>query len=286
MVEALFAATLGVAVAGIVLIYRGHRRNRDEINRLRAELTATKIAAIQQAAAPQPTEEPPPLQDEPVRRKRHLMLYLGGLAAFIAWLGERARNTWKNHRTATTAVVLAATAATAAAAGYTSAPTGNGAKAAPEASAAVAPPLPSQEAATPSPSETPGPEETSDPNLAPMDNLTDPVPESTDTAAPRSEESPRGRNLASTREPAGTAPATEPNTSPTRGTDPGGTNPGGSAPEDPPPAQQPADPQPAPEPQQPDPPVQPEPPQPTPTPSPSKTCTIHVGLPPLLDICL
>ncbi|MBT3164045.1 hypothetical protein HTV80_13085 [Streptomyces sp. Vc74B-19] len=286
MIEVMLAAALGVAVAGIVLIYRGHRRNRDEINRLRAEVTAAKIAAtLQQAAAPPAAEEPAPPQ-EPVRRKRHLMLYLGGLVVLVSWLGERVRNVWKNHRTATTAVALAATAATAAAAGYqVSAGGGSGPQAAPKPPAAVA----TQEARPggvgdePAPSSTPGPEDTLDPALSPMDDYADTSPESTQ-AEPQGEEPVNGRNLAGTRHPAdGGDPPTRPGGAP-----PGDAIPGDSTPDEPsttPPAE------PEVEPTQPDPVTSPPPADPSPTPTPTggtpgKDCTIHVALPPLLDLCL
>ncbi|MGW2104901.1 hypothetical protein ACWCPX_46150 [Streptomyces olivaceoviridis] len=123
MTDILLAAVLGCAVLGIVVVYRGHRRNAAKIAQLQAEVTAAKILALQQAAqqtaAPGPDEADETCladEPEPVRRKRHLSLYLGGLAAAFTWLGSRLRNTWRHHHVATASAVVVATAATAAAA--------------------------------------------------------------------------------------------------------------------------------------------------------------------------
>jgi hypothetical protein len=113
--DVLLAGVLGAAVLAIVLLARSVRRLTEQTTQLRAEVTAQKIAALQQRApAPAPVEE----ELEPARRKRHLTLYIGGgAAAFLASLGERLRAALKRHRRATaagTAVVVAA-ASTAAA---------------------------------------------------------------------------------------------------------------------------------------------------------------------------
>ncbi|MFB0617298.1 hypothetical protein [Streptomyces sp. AGS-58] len=63
MTDALLTAALGVAILGIVLIYRGHRSHEEQITRLRAEVTAAKILALQQAA--QQPVEPPSEDDNP-----------------------------------------------------------------------------------------------------------------------------------------------------------------------------------------------------------------------------
>ncbi|MGW2640073.1 hypothetical protein [Streptomyces sp. NPDC001348] len=103
---------------GLVFIHRGHRKNEAEITRLRAEVTAAKILALQQAmqqvAEPEPDEMD--VDDEPVRRKRHLALYLGGLSAAFTWLGGRLRSTWRHHSIATASAIVVTVAATAAAA--------------------------------------------------------------------------------------------------------------------------------------------------------------------------
>ncbi len=281
MTKALFIAALGVAVAGIVLIYRGHRRNRDEINRLRAEVTAAKIAALQQAAAtPPPTEELPPPQ-EPARRKRHLALYVGGLAALIAWLGDRVRNTWKNHRTATTAAALVATAATAAAATHqvTSSGTDDHTGPQPPTTISTQQAEPGHDGA-PSAGQ-PSAEETVDPALIPTDSFIDLSPDALHTT-PRAEETGH-RTAPSQREPADHSASPRPDGTPSRDTS--GREDNGQSPTTPPPTQPDPPQQPPPPTQQP--PTQEPPTTPPPTDDPpDEDCTIHVGLPPLLEICL
>jgi hypothetical protein len=113
--DVLLAGVLGAAVLAIVLLARSVRRLAEQTNQLRAEVTAQKIAALQQRApAPAPVDEEP----EPVRRKRHLALYIGGgVAAFLTSLGERLRAMVNQHRRAAAAgtVVVVAAASTAAA---------------------------------------------------------------------------------------------------------------------------------------------------------------------------
>ncbi|MCC9704401.1 hypothetical protein E4N62_03465 [Streptomyces sp. MNU76] len=65
------------------------------MNRLHAELTATKIAAqTPLSLTPSPMKDP-----EPVRRRRHLALYIGGtVAAFFAGVGDRLRSFVRGRR--------------------------------------------------------------------------------------------------------------------------------------------------------------------------------------------
>ncbi|WP_327345893.1 hypothetical protein [Streptomyces europaeiscabiei] len=97
------SALLGASILAIALLTYWLRKTRADINRLHAELTATKIAALKTlSVAPSPREDP-----EPVRRKRHLALYIGGaVAAFFASVGDRLRSLVRGRRAA---VVVAAT---------------------------------------------------------------------------------------------------------------------------------------------------------------------------------
>ncbi|MGW4731752.1 hypothetical protein ACWEQC_21760 [Streptomyces shenzhenensis] len=105
---------LGAAILAIVLLAHGWRKNRADINRLHADLTATKIAALTQLTAAPAQEDVP----EPSRRKGHLTLYIGGgVAALVTWLGERLRSLGLRGSIATaggTAVVVAAASTVAA----------------------------------------------------------------------------------------------------------------------------------------------------------------------------
>ncbi|MFC3346097.1 hypothetical protein ACFOOM_01295 [Streptomyces echinoruber] len=116
MTDVLIAGVLGAAVLAIVLLHRSNRKHAEMINQLRAEITAAKIAALQQRTIPAPAGDEP--EPEPVRRRRHLALYIGGgVAAVLASLGDRLRPLWQRHRAATAAgtAVAVAAASTAAA---------------------------------------------------------------------------------------------------------------------------------------------------------------------------
>lgn len=121
MVDVLLAGILGAAVLAITLLHKKQQRQAKQLDQLHAEVTAQKIAALQQLTptalvAPEAAPDAPP---EPAHRKRHLALYIGGgVAAVLASLGERIRSlTLRRPRgvtTAATAITLAA-ASTAAA---------------------------------------------------------------------------------------------------------------------------------------------------------------------------
>lgn len=115
----LIATLLGAALLAIVLLYLAHRRTRTIVTDLSARVAAQQIAALTDAgaspaAAADGAADP---EQKPVRRKRHLALYLGGgsVIAALTALGRRARHAWRHHRTATIAtagtVVAAGTAA-------------------------------------------------------------------------------------------------------------------------------------------------------------------------------
>lgn len=116
---------LGAVLLAVALLHREGKKNRAEIAKLHAEVTAAKIAALTSSGVPpaSDTSGPSPLaavadpdderpggeqpDDQPVRRRRHLSLYVGGgIAAFLLPFLESAR---RGHRTA----ALTATAAVA-----------------------------------------------------------------------------------------------------------------------------------------------------------------------------
>ncbi|MFB7496016.1 hypothetical protein ACFC09_15215 [Streptomyces sp. NPDC056161] len=123
LVIALLTAVMGAASLAIVLLYKGWKRNRELINELRAQLAAQQIAAITRGNNYPPVPDEAASSPEPVHRKRHLALYLGGgvIAAF-ATVRDRFRSFWHGHRVLT--VTAVATAGTAAA--LAMAATGNG----------------------------------------------------------------------------------------------------------------------------------------------------------------
>ncbi|MGY5033247.1 hypothetical protein ACWC9U_20610 [Streptomyces sp. 900116325] len=117
MADVVLAGVLGAVVLAVLLLHKARQKDRALITQLRAEMAAQKIAALTHTGpvlygAEEAEEAEPP---EPVRRKRHLALYIGGgVAAFIAFTGERARSLWKNRRTATATVTVASVAVAAA----------------------------------------------------------------------------------------------------------------------------------------------------------------------------
>ncbi|MER7835266.1 hypothetical protein ABTY98_04985 [Streptomyces sp. NPDC096040] len=143
MQDVLLAGVLGAAVLAIVLLHRAQQKHAALITELRAEVTAQKIAALTQQPMATVPEEDEAL--EPVRRKRHLALYIGsGVAAVLSSLGERLRSLWQRHRaaTATGTAVVVATAGTAAALYLTST------ESAPPAPGPATPPAAAPEAAS------------------------------------------------------------------------------------------------------------------------------------------
>ncbi|MFI5629132.1 hypothetical protein ACIA8E_07090 [Streptomyces sp. NPDC051664] len=119
MSDLVLAGVLGAVSMAVFLLHKARQKDRAVITQLRAEMAAQKIAALTNTApmlyaTEEAGEAEPP---EPARRKRHLALYIGGgVAAFIAFTGERARSLWKNHRTATATVTVASVAVAAASA--------------------------------------------------------------------------------------------------------------------------------------------------------------------------
>ncbi|MEU1180564.1 hypothetical protein ABZ464_23480 [Streptomyces sp. NPDC005820] len=114
MAEVVLAGVLGAAVLAIVLLHKNSQRQADRLAKVEAELAAEKIARITQQPLPLalPVDDGP----EPVRRKRHLALYMGGaVAAFLASLGSRLRDLVRGRRAVAATVaassVLVATSA-------------------------------------------------------------------------------------------------------------------------------------------------------------------------------
>jgi hypothetical protein len=110
------AGVLGAVVLALVLLYRANQRNRARISELTAELAAQKIAALTMGGGltslPRDDDEDPDLEAEPVRRKRHLALYMGGgVVAFVTTFGDRVRAAVRGRRV--TATLTAATLAVA-----------------------------------------------------------------------------------------------------------------------------------------------------------------------------
>ncbi|WP_228976753.1 hypothetical protein [Streptomyces sp. DH12] len=120
--DVLLAGVLGASVLAIVLLYRENVRHTQQINQLKADIVAQKIATALNtkpgSADPTATADLAPVPDEapgpasPVRKKRHMKLYAGGggVAAALVWLGDRISAAWAGHRgiTATAAAVTVA----------------------------------------------------------------------------------------------------------------------------------------------------------------------------------
>lgn len=109
------AVLLGAASLAIVLLYRGWKSNRALITDLNAQLAAQQIAALTGGTTPLMGGDP--AHPEPVRRRRHLALYIGGgVAAFYATCRDNIVSAFRAHPAlAATAVATVATVSTAAA---------------------------------------------------------------------------------------------------------------------------------------------------------------------------
>lgn len=111
MADVVLAGILGAVVLAVALLHKVSQKNRKVITQMRAEMAAQQIVALTGTAPirilPDETEEEPP---EPARRKGHLALYIGGLAAVLAFAGSRAVTLWRMHRTATVTVTAASMA--------------------------------------------------------------------------------------------------------------------------------------------------------------------------------
>lgn len=110
---AFMAALLGAASLAIFLLYRGWKSNRAQITELKAQIAAQQIAALTNGAHPPVPVDAP----EPVRRRRHLTLYIGGgVAAIYTSCRDSVRNLFRRRPVlATAAVATVATVGTAAA---------------------------------------------------------------------------------------------------------------------------------------------------------------------------
>jgi hypothetical protein len=110
--EVLLAGILGAVVLAAFLLPRAHRRNREIIALLRAEVTAQRIAAITLGRTAVLPADDAAEQPEPARRKRHLALRIGGgPPAFPPSFGDlAAQPVWRGHRAATMTVTAASVA--------------------------------------------------------------------------------------------------------------------------------------------------------------------------------
>jgi hypothetical protein len=110
------AVLLGAASLAIVLLYRGWKSNRALITDLKAQVAAQQIAALTGTTAPLAAagEDSP---SEPVRRRRHLALYLGGgvVAVYTSCRNSLKRFIRTRPVLTTAAVATVATVSTAAA---------------------------------------------------------------------------------------------------------------------------------------------------------------------------
>ncbi|MFE2092429.1 hypothetical protein [Streptomyces sp. NPDC059460] len=114
MAEVLLAGILGAVVLAAFLLHAAHRRNREIVTLLRAEVAAQRIAAITLGRTAVLPADDAAEQPEPARRKRRLALRIsGGAPDFPASFGDRARSAWRGHPAAT----MTATAASVAVAG-------------------------------------------------------------------------------------------------------------------------------------------------------------------------
>ncbi|MFE7216783.1 hypothetical protein ACFY0A_37585 [Streptomyces sp. NPDC001698] len=269
MNDMLLAGALGATIMALVLLYRSHTRHKALTTLLRAELAAEKIARIAAAQArppsPLPADEP-----EPVRRKRHLALYIGGgVAAIIHSLRDRSRQVWQHHRVAT----VTAAAGVVAVAG-----------------ASVALLMPPSSTATPTLPPV-GPEGASPavlPEAAPVSGTPpseDDVLSVYDTAAEEPLDEGDLEALASPSQESDPAPSDPANTAEPETEDGAGTTPAVIAPGATP--QAPSEPPPAAPPAASAPPASSQAPAPQPPPSPAeKNRGICIDLPGILDLCL
>ncbi|MFJ3249177.1 hypothetical protein [Streptomyces sp. NPDC086782] len=219
----LLAGLLGATITALVLLYRSHTRHEALITQLRAELAAEKIARITAVQARPPSTiglaEP-----EPVRRKRHLALYIGGgVVAILHSLRGRSRQVWEQHRAAT----MTAAAGVVAAAGTTMALLMS-----PSSTATPTPDGPGSATPAASPEAAPvsGTPPSKDDALSVRDVTADePLPlaegDLEAPASPSQESDFPPAGSASTREPttedgAGTTPATAPDATPQSSADP------------------------------------------------------------------
>lgn len=109
----ILAGALGAIALIVYLLFRRLRRLSWQLTQLRVERDSeTILHDIGIRTGSRPARTTPPTA--PVRRKRHLSLYLGGSAVGALWLRSR----WREHRAGLVASGAAATAVVAAATLY------------------------------------------------------------------------------------------------------------------------------------------------------------------------
>ncbi|MCF3960343.1 hypothetical protein [Streptomyces fuscigenes] len=116
----LHTAVLGAVGLAQVLLYLGWKRNREQINQLRAVITAQQIASAigtgtGTAGNLKPITGHQSLEPEPARRRGHLALYLGGGVAAAFTTCRRSLSESRRHILTVTAAATVAAAGTAAA---------------------------------------------------------------------------------------------------------------------------------------------------------------------------
>lgn len=125
MVYIILAAGLSTNFIVFALLFRRARRLSRQLRDIRAERNSEWILHALQDVQPEredPTAQAaggtyqPPAGLQPVRRKRHLGLYIGGLSGIAATVAETTRHAWQTHRGqlvagAAAAILAAATAA-------------------------------------------------------------------------------------------------------------------------------------------------------------------------------
>ncbi|SDM47771.1 hypothetical protein SAMN04487981_101651 [Streptomyces sp. cf386] len=119
MIGIVLAAGLGFAnLIFVALLFRRGRQLSRQLSDMRAERNSEWILRALQDAPDQPAvraangaaSKPPPAGPQPVRRKRHLGLYIGGLAAAMVALGGTVRNALQTPRGQWTAAAVGAAA--------------------------------------------------------------------------------------------------------------------------------------------------------------------------------
>lgn len=211
MIYVILAAGLGVAqFIAYALLFRRARQLARQLSDMRAErnsewiLHALRDVPEEQALQAVPgTWLPAATGQQPVRRKRHLGLYLGGgLAALWGAFGQTTRAAWQRNRGQILSGVVGATVASTAAAALVFSPWPNGSNhrapsSAPPVTATVTsppgntPPTPSSSSAPPGNSSplAAGPQATSSPTTVPVTPISETgtpsaVPGETGTASP------------------------------------------------------------------------------------------------------
>lgn len=123
MIWIILAAGLGVNLMAVALLFRRLRRDLNrQLRDMRAERNSEWILHALKEEASEPRQRAvravngsglEPVYPPPVRRKKHLGLYIGGaVAALVVTLGEGMHAVWQSHRTQLAVAVIGAAATT------------------------------------------------------------------------------------------------------------------------------------------------------------------------------